>query len=260
VSSVEPIGLTRPSLHDPSTHDDRAPLQRRALQPIGTFGSRSFGTRVVQGPPSCWSALRCTVSTTTRVKFAISASVLFLVAASFATHAIGQPSKWLDRDASFVLDEARAGEIQLGMSVDQVAALVGQEWLTLRATFPEGTFQPVLDIASPWVENGPALSARISASSNCTGFFVGPIWVFDRRFKTAEGVGPGSTLGDLRRAYGSDALRLSVGGEEGSPPSARLDRLGLNFFLNGAGGFDDSLVVVSVLVLRKPTTNARSCA
>ena len=190
--------------------------------------------------------------------FATGAGVLFL-AACLAMNASGQPTKWLDRDARFELDEGRAGEIQLGMSVDQVAALVGQEWLTLRATFPEGRFQPVLDIASPWVENGPALSARINGSSSCFGFFVGPISVFDRRFKTAEGVGPGSTLGDLRRAYGPDALRLSVGGEEGSPPSARLDRLGLNFFLSGAGNFDDSLVVESVFVFRRPSSNASSC-
>ncbi|HEY3518055.1 MAG TPA: hypothetical protein VGL98_13490 [Gammaproteobacteria bacterium] len=186
-------------------------------------------------------------------------AVWFLAAVCCATSAIGQPSKWLDRDARFVLDEGSAGEIKLGMSVDQVAALVGQEWLTLRATFPEGRFQPVLDIASPWVDNGPALTARISPSSRCFGYFVGSISVFDRRFKTAEGVGPGSTLGELRSAYGSDALRLSVGGEEGSPPSARLDRLGLVFSLNGAGNFDDALVVVSVSVLARPTSNASAC-
>src|SRR5262245_1910355 len=119
--------------------------------------------------------------------FATGAAVVFLVPACLALHAGGQPSKWLDRDARFVLDDGRAGEIRLGMSVDQVAALVGQEWLSLRATFPEGVFQPVLDIASPWVENGQALSARISASGRCFGFFIGPIWAFDRRFKTAEG-------------------------------------------------------------------------
>ena len=186
--------------------------------------------------------------------------LLFVVATCFATPVSGQPSKWLDQNARFVLDEGRAGEIRLGMSVDQVAALVGQEWLTLRATFPEGMFQPVLDIASPWIENGPALSARIGTSGSCFGFFVGSTWVFDPRFKTAEGVGPGSTLGDLRRAYGADALRLSQGGEEGSLPSARLDRLGLNFFLNGAGSFDDSLVIVSVLVIRIPSSHASSCA
>ena len=185
--------------------------------------------------------------------------LLLVVASCFAMRVAGQPSKWLDRNARFVLDEGRVGEIRLGMSVDQVAALVGQEWLTLRATFPEGMFQPVLDIASPWVESGPALSARISTSGNCFGFFVGSTWVFDPRFKTAEGVGPGSTLGDLRRAYGADALRLSQGGEEGSPPLARLERLGLAFLLNGAGNFDDSLVVESVFLVTRPTGNSSSC-
>jgi hypothetical protein len=185
--------------------------------------------------------------------------LLLVVASCFAMRVAGQPSKWLDRNARFVLDEGRVGEIRLGMSVDQVAALVGQEWLTLRATFPEGMFQPVLDIASPWVESGPALSARISTSRNCFGFFVGPTRVFDPRFETAEGVGPGSTLGDLRRAYGADALRLSQGGEEGSPPLARLERLGLAFLLNGAGNFDDSLVVESVFLVTRPTGNSSSC-
>jgi hypothetical protein len=188
------------------------------------------------------------------------AGVWAIFAMSFAANAFGQPSKWLGKDSRFLLDEGRAGEIELGMSVDQIAALVGQEWLTLRATFPEGTFQLVLDVASPWVEGGPALTGRIGITNCSVPLSIWSIWIFDRRFKTAEGIGVGSTLGDLRHSYGSDALRLSAGGEEGSPPSARLDRLGLIFTLSGAGDFDDSLIIKSVGVIPQPTSGRRSCA
>jgi hypothetical protein len=187
------------------------------------------------------------------------ARIVRIIAVCIVATAYGQPSKWLDRDAQFLLDAGLAGDIEVGMSVDQIAARVGQEWLTLRATFPEGRFQPVLEVASPWVDNGPALSARVTASNCYHGFFVGPIWVFDRRFKTAEGVGIGSTLGDLRRGYGVDALKLSVGGEEGSPPSARLDRIGLIFSLDRAS-FEDASAIVSVGVMPQARSSIRPCA
>jgi hypothetical protein len=177
-----------------------------------------------------------------------------LVIAGFLADSVcGQPGQPTQVEPRFLLDRGRAGEIELGMSVDRVAQILGSDYLRLRAEFREGSFTPMLDITLPRSESDPAISAVISAAGSCP-FHIFSMIVHDRRFKTAQGIGVGSTLADVRRAFPAEAIEVRPGGEEGGPPYVVVRTLGLSFALRGRGVFviDDSLPVESVGVISQP--------
>lgn len=63
--------------------------------------------------------------------------------------------------SSFLLERGRAGQFEVGMSADEVYRAAGEARVRLVATFPEGMFQPVLQIEVPGLATKPALTAPI---------------------------------------------------------------------------------------------------
>ena len=93
--------------------------------------------------------------------------------------------------AAFLLARGTAGQFEVGMTVDAVYQLAGQENIRLVASFPEGMFQSDLRIQLPGRQGGPSLVARITQSA-CHEFVVWGILVNDARFRTRDGFGVGS--------------------------------------------------------------------
>ena len=158
--------------------------------------------------------------------------------------------------SSFLLTAGRAGSFELGMTVDQLIAQVGREHVRLVATFPEGMFQPELEVDLPGFPTGPALVAPIREWP-CGQFALWSISVHDPRFRTATGLGVGSTLGDLRRHYpGVTVTHIDADGG----PSVVITELGLTFGMESVPVYADASRVESVWVFPQPVAvRARKC-
>src|SRR4051812_45869339 len=64
-------------------------------------------------------------------------------------------------DASFLVERGHAGVFEIGMTVDEAQAIAGQKNTKLVAKYPEGMFQPELQITLAGFANGPAITAPI---------------------------------------------------------------------------------------------------
>ncbi|MDT8427402.1 MAG: hypothetical protein RQ757_01400 [Pseudomonadales bacterium] len=148
-----------------------------------------------------------------------------------------------------LLDIGRAGQFQVGMSVDDVVNLVGQNHVRLIATYPEGRFQPVVEISLPSLDNVVALIAPIREWP-CPEFSIWGIRVLDPSFKTRERIGVGSTLSELRQAYPSE-IRV---GTEGGQPMVHIARLGLTFAFSHAPEIGDGAPIEFVWVVPQPVS------
>jgi len=125
--------------------------------------------------------------------------------------------------ADFTLEQHRAGIVRVGENVDVLyRAFNGQAQLVdLKA---EGDFTPLLKLTIDG--RNDALRAYIGASER--HLIVRVIDVRDPRFHTAAGIHIGSTLADLRKAYG---LLKKTGGE--GEVGARVESLSMTFDLGG---------------------------
>jgi hypothetical protein len=148
---------------------------------------------------------------------------------------------------SFVLERGRAGRFELGMPVDDVVRLVGQERVRLVATFPEGMFQPELEIQLPGFPDGPAMSAPI-LEFPCGTFALWGISVRDPRYRTASGLGVGSTVADIKKLYPS--ARIGNIGSDGFP-GVVIEAIGLNFVVDGTN-LTDTARITAVWVIPQP--------
>ena len=100
----------------------------------------------------------------------------------------------------YVLASDRAGLLRLGMAVGEVNSLFGPEHVRSMSLPREGQLDSGLAITLPERSGPPALIAEIS-DSPCGYPAVFGIRVLDARFRTAEGLGVGTTAADLRRLY-----------------------------------------------------------
>ncbi len=144
----------------------------------------------------------------------------------------------------FELNSGHAGILEVGEPVEDVYQAYGRERVRLTAQFPEGMFAPVLEISDPSSDVDPALVVEVREAP-CPKFSVWAIDVRDRRFRTKEGVGIGSSLRDLRRSYKIELLS----GEGAIYAGAK--ETGLSFRLSAAAP-SDSAVVISVRVVPDP--------
>lgn len=140
------------------------------------------------------------------------------------------------------LAPGRAGSFENGMPIDSVLRIVGRENTRLVDLALEGHFAPALEIDLPGGPS-PSLVARISQWP-CGGFAIYGIEVFDPRFRTAGGLGVGSTIAELRR---TGAARFNR--EEGH--SLMIGSLSMAFKIDGMS-FADSVRALSVWLPSKP--------
>jgi hypothetical protein len=146
--------------------------------------------------------------------------------------------------AQFELGRGHAGALEVGEPIEDVYQGFGRDRIKLVARFAEGMFTPALEIALAGSAVVPALAVDIREAP-CARFSVWAIEVYDRRFRTKEGLGIGSSLRDVRRSYSTQIL---VG--EGHT-AAFAKEIGISFGISSAAPADNA-VVVSVGIVADP--------
>jgi len=128
-------------------------------------------------------------------------------------------------DSSRVIGKSRAGRAEIGISVDELYNRYGKDNTTLVDLYQEGMFSPAMEIRIPGSAEGkPSMLVEIGWTE---GWTVSRITVSDARFRTEKGIGPGSSLGDVRKAYALDWIGFGEGGLV-----AGVETLGLSFILD----------------------------
>jgi hypothetical protein len=131
-----------------------------------------------------------------------------------------------DAQDDYLLEKNRAGQVELGMTIDELHTRYEPSSTKLVATYVEGMFAPVLELYS----RGAAKKGRpplVIAIDKDREWVVGGIQVNDARFRTAKGIGVGSTLGDIRKAYAVKWIDFGEG-----PLYANVDELSMSFELD----------------------------
>jgi hypothetical protein len=146
--------------------------------------------------------------------------------------------------ATHLLSPGRAGVFELGATVDEIYRLVGREHVRLVDLFGEGHFTPAIEIRLPGANVTPSIVAHIREAP-CREFAIWGIRVLDPRFRTSEGLGIGSTVGELRRTY--DARLNREAGHSVIVPSLQMT------FAVGGVSFADSVRVTSVWLWPDPS-------
>lgn len=118
----------------------------------------------------------------------------------------------------FAVAPGQAGEVKLGMTAEGIrSAYAGSRVLT-DEIYTAGVKHPVFTI---YLNNqtSPALSVNIGNTAEKTAT---SIEILDGTFKTTQGIGVGSTLGDLRRRYTVANITYEDGSFWATVPDAKL--------------------------------------
>lgn len=163
----------------------------------------------------------------------------------------------------FLLAKQQAGAIVIGMTIDDLHAMHKPSSTRLVAYYPEGMFTPMLEVYLEGDTNKGSPSLLIGIDKN-NDWIVGSIKVNDARFRTDKGIGVGSTLGAIRKAYAVKWIEFGEG-----PLYANVDEINMSFELDFTTPprewhkthdqqlIPDSAKVVSVLLYRSPETTKR---
>jgi len=103
---------------------------------------------------------------------------------------------------SFLVAPGVAGPFRNGMTVNDALAIAGSGRSKLVDLMSEGDFTPALEIRLDPEQKEPTLLASIWWT--CSRFSIYGISIRDSRYRTSEGLGVGSTLGELRRYFKLD--------------------------------------------------------
>src|SRR5262245_902336 len=160
----------------------------------------------------------------------------------------------------FLLTKQRAGAVVIGMTIDDLHVLHKPSSTKLVAHYPEGMFTPALEVYLEGDTNKTIPSLLIEIDKN-RDWIVENIKVNDARFRTDKGIGVGSTLGAIRKAY---AVKW-IGFGEGAL-YANVEDINMTFELDTTNPpldwykthdqllIPDSAKVVSVILYRSPVT------
>jgi len=160
----------------------------------------------------------------------------------------------------FLLAKHRAGAVVIGMTIDDLHAMHKTSSTKLVARYPEGMFTPLLEVYLEGDTNKSIPSLVIGIDKN-SDWIVGNIKVNDARFRTDKGVGVGSTLGAIRKAYAVKWIGFGEG-----PLCANVEDINMTFELDITNPpnewyktrdqrlIPDSAKVVSVILYRSPGT------
>jgi hypothetical protein len=143
---------------------------------------------------------------------------------------------------AFELTAGRAGKFEVGMSVDETYWRAGHSRVRLVPSFPEGMFQPLLEIRLPGFGRGPALVADIELGP-CLYYVMTGISVYDPRFRTKNGLGVGSTWAEIKHLY-PEAEVIGIDTDNG--PSIAIRDLGLTLHMDPSRAVTDATRVEAV--------------
>lgn len=118
----------------------------------------------------------------------------------------------------------RAGEIAIGMTIDDLHTRYEPSSTKLVATYSEGMFAPILEIYGEARRGRPQFVIGIDKDR---AWVVDSIQVNDARFRTANGIGVASTIGDIRKTYAVKWIDFGEG-----PLYANVEEMGMSFELD----------------------------
>jgi len=163
----------------------------------------------------------------------------------------------------FLLTKQRAGAVVIGMTIDDLHAMHKPSSTRLVAHYPEGMFTPLLEVYLKGDTNKSIPSLLIEIDKN-SDWIVGNIKVNDARFRTDKGIGVGSALGAIRKAYAVKWIGFGEG-----PLCANIEDINMTFELDITNPpnewyktrdqrlIPDSAKVVSVILYRSPETTKK---
>ena len=183
------------------------------------------------------------------------AALLFIVALFGVNRSYAQEN--------LLLTKYRAGDIEIGMTIDTLHTKHAPSSTKLVAHYPEGEFAPMLEIylEGATKQSHPSLLIGIGKKRE---WIVDAITVNDARFRTPLGIGVGSTLGDIRKVYKVKWIAFGEG-----PLCANVDEISMTFALdftdpppewyntNDQRLIPDRAKVVSILLYRSPTAEKK---
>ena len=108
----------------------------------------------------------------------------------------------------FTLATGYAGTIGVGTSVDHLYQQFGQQAVSPGEEFFAGRTYPVLR-AYAGQEKAPALTVYFALNKQTEDKIITAIRVFDDRYKTTQGIGVGTTLGELRQTGTLSSIQYS---------------------------------------------------
>lgn len=121
--------------------------------------------------------------------------IVFIIVLLFPIISVAENT---EKTNEFLIHKQQAGSLKVGMTVDELLTIFGRRDTDLVDLYREGSFTPAIEIK---LENSDNRKPSLVAEFKGERHWIWLIIINDKRFKTDKGIGIGSSLGDLRKAY-----------------------------------------------------------